>query len=175
MRDIFHRLVDYKPKDLNDIHTITTRRLPVPGLESTDRFIQFTAKRNKEGYWKIQGLHNVKNVTAGLETANAAYRAAVKKHDLQPLKRNDDDRLFNFDTAFLILKDLEQSFIGHLGQKPEKTMPQHHFSVAEALLPEPFAESLRELLATRTQKYGFLLPPRDLGLPAAQNKPPKLN
>ena len=153
LKKIFNKAAD----SFDQVADMVTRKLPVPDLEGTDKFIQFTAKRSKTGQWNITSKHNLKQVTAGLEDVSRAYQLAVSKHYGPRAYIGDLD--MNFDTAFLILKDVEESLLKYK-QTPGGEEPKHHFMSAYRLLPKQFREGLDELLFDRTAKKGQILPPK---------------
>lgn len=154
LRKIFNKAAD----SFDQVAEMVTRKLPVPDLEGTDKFIQFTAKRNKTGQWNITSKNNLKQVTAGLEDVSRAYQTAVEKHygRKAPIPGEVD---MNFDTAYLILKDMEESLLKYKAT-PGGEEPKHHFMSAYRLLPKQFREGLDDLFFDRTTKKGQILPPK---------------
>lgn len=167
----FNRAAD----SFDQVDQMVTRQLPVPDLEGTDKSIQFTAKRGKLGHWTISSKHNLRNVTYGLQKVSLAYQKACEKHAGR--KPDADGKLeMNFDTAFLILKDMEESLLKYRQTAPGEE-PKHHFMAAYRLLPEKFREGLDDLYFARAEKKGAILAPRVAEapkvLPAAKIEPKK--
>ena len=148
---------------------MVTRKLPIPGFDETsNKFIQFTARRTKEGYWTIGTKYNLKTMTAGLVTVTEAFASAATKHTGKPLDAAKETPL-NFDTAFLILRDLEESLL-----KFTKTMtgnePSYHYMEAYRLLPKQFQEGLDEIYFERNDKRA-ILPILPVETPKKADKP----
>ncbi len=72
----------------------------------------------------------------------------------------------NFDTAYLILKDMEDSLLKYRATPPGEE-PKHHFMAAYRLLPEKFREGLDDLYFSRTEKKGQILTSKSVA-PVAQ-------
>lgn len=152
IRDTFRKWTGKPPKSVNEIGIMQTRRLPIPGLEGQDKYVEFVAKRNKEGLWSITPYHNMKVVTAGLQEISNAFAATIKKHLGQ--ERNDPSTLkMNFDNALLILREMEDSVYAHTGMGAGSA-PRLHYSEAQALLPAQFVEGLDAVQAQRTKDFG---------------------
>jgi hypothetical protein len=169
LRRLFNRAAD----SFDQVRSMVTRKLPIPDLEGTTKYVQFHAKRDKQGFWTISSKHNATQVTQGFQTVSKTFQAAAQKHIGRNIEHSEDVRM-NFDTAFLILKDMEESLLKYKGTVagPE---PSHHFMAAYRLLPKQFREGLDDLLAHRTDKKGIILPPKVKpeevkALPATENK-----
>lgn len=154
IKKFFNRVAD----SFDKLTTMVTRKLPVPDMEGAGKFVQFTATRGKDGYWTISSKHNMTSITAGFQTVSRAYHQAVEKHANRTSVPGDTVSM-NFDTAFLVLKDMEESLIAHTGTVPDSE-PKHHFMHAYRLLPEQFRAGLDDLLFKRTEQKGQLLPPK---------------
>ncbi|HYD18270.1 MAG TPA: hypothetical protein VEF76_07315 [Patescibacteria group bacterium] len=149
-RKMFNRAAD----SFDQVDQMVTRKLPIPDLENTDKNIQFTATRDKLGHWTITSKHNLRNVTYGLQQVSHAFTAAVEKHTG---RKPGDDLEMNFDSAFLILKDMEESLLKYRATAAGEE-PKHHYMAAYRLLPEKFREGLDDLFFNRTEKKGQILP-----------------
>lgn len=143
----------------DDVKQMTTRQLPLPGLEGTDKFVQLTAKRTAEGYWTISMQNNVKTITAGVEDVARAYRAAITKYTHRKAVSADEVFRMNFDAAFLILRDMEESLMQHAGSTPQAE-PEGHYMAAYRLLPQAFRTQIDELYHEKQGENGGILPPR---------------
>jgi len=161
LKKIFNKAAD----SFDQVTQMVTRKLPIPDLEGTDKFIQFTAKREKSGQWTISSKHNLKQVTAGLQDVSRAYLAAAEKH-LGRRPYAGEAAEMNFDNASLILRDLEESLLKYKATLAGEE-PKHHYMAAYRLLPKQFREGLDDIFFDRTEKKGQILPPK----PAADPKP----
>lgn len=162
LRKIFNR----PAQSFDQVDQMVTRQLPIPDLEGTGKTIQFTAKRGKLGHWTISSKHNMRHVTAGLQKVSLAYQQACEKHaGRKPMGEAFE---MNFDTAFLILKDMEESLLKYRATAPAEE-PKHHFMSAYRLLPEKFREGLDEIYFARSDRKGLILPPK-AGKPALEAK-----
>ncbi len=153
MRNIFRRVAD----SFDQVKLMVTRKLPIPDMEGTGKYVEFQAKRDKQGFWTITSKHNVTSVTYGFQTVSRAYQAAVQKHTGKSV--DGDGFLMNFDTAFLILKDMEESLLKY-NNTPAGNEPVNHFMAAYRLLPQQFREGLDDLFFSRTEKKGQILSPK---------------
>lgn len=156
----------------DEVKQMTTRKLPVPGLEGTDKFVQLTAKRTKEGYWTLSIQNNIKTVTAGVQEVNRAYREAVTKYTGRRLSGSAEEFRMNFDAAFLILRDMEESLMKFRGTAPQAE-PDFHYMAAYRLLPKSFREDIDAMFFEKHEENGGILPPRAKAAPAAKNDKPK--
>lgn len=163
-RKLFNRAAD----SFDQVDQMVTRKLPIPDLEGTDKNIQFVARRGKYGHWTITSKHNLRSVTSGLQKVSHAYQAACEKHAGR--KPSGDPFEMNFDTAFLILKDMEESLLKYRAT-PSGEEPKHHFMAAYRLLPEKFREGLDDLYFSRSEKKGAILAPKGKEEPAAVAQP----
>jgi len=156
----------------DDVKQMTTRKLPVPDLEGTDKFVQLTAKRTKEGYWTISIQNNIKTVTAGVQEVSRAYREAITKYTGRRASSGNEEFRMNFDAAFLILRDMEESLIKYreAAFSPE---PDFHYMAAYRLLPQSFREQMDELFFDKHAERGGILPPKPKAVPAAKPDAPK--
>lgn len=160
IRRAFRRATGKPADSFDQVDEMITRKLPIPGFdESSNKFIQFTARRTKEGYWTIGSKYNLKSMTAGLMTATEAFAAAAEKHIGKPLAAAQETPL-NFDTAFLILRDLEESLL-KFTKTVTREEPTYHYMEAYRLLPKQFQEGLDEIYFDRNDKRAILpiLPP----------------
>ncbi len=180
MKRLFQKFSRKPPNSFDQVAEMTTRKLPVPDLEGTDIYIRFNAEKSKEGYWTISSKTNLKNVTAGLQAIGRAYQAAVQKHFGAHVEKYKDLAL-NFDTAYLILRDMEESLLKY-NNSPAGEEPARHYMGAYRLLPQQFREGLDDLAHSRTEKLGEILPPKSgtasaAGKAATPKKPdgPALN
>jgi hypothetical protein len=154
MRSIFKRVAD----SFDQVRLMVTRKLPIPDMEGTGKYVEFQAKRDKQGFWSITSKHNVTSVTYGFQNVSRAYQAAVLKHTGKSVDKGESF-LMNFDTAFLILKDMEESLLKYNNQ-PAGAEPANHFMAAYRLLPQQFREGLDDLFFSRTEKKGEILAPK---------------
>jgi hypothetical protein len=154
MKNIFKRVAD----SFDQVRLMVTRKLPIPDMEGTGKYVEFQAKRDKQGFWSITSKHNVTSVTYGFQTVSRAYQAAVLKHTGKSVDKGDEF-LMNFDTAFLILKDMEESLLKYNGTAAGAE-PANHFMAAYRLLPQQFREGLDDLFFSRTEKKGEILAPK---------------
>lgn len=172
MKKTFQRFSKRQPDSFDQVREMTTRKLPVPDLDGTSIYVQFTAEKSKEGYWTISSKTNLKSVTAGLQSVGRAYQDAVTKHFGKRVEQYKGLTL-NFDTAFLILRDMEESLLKY-NNTPAGEEPPRHYMGAYRLLPLQFREGLDDLGHNRTEKSGPILPPKPGAAPAArQDSPPK--
>jgi len=159
----------------DEVRQMTTRKLPVPDLEGTDKFVQLTAKRTKEGYWTISIDNNIKTVTAGVQEVSRAYRSAINKHTGRYVTAGDEELRMNFDAAFLILRDMEEALLKYRNT-PAGPEPAHHFMAAYRLLPTGFKEQMDDLFFSHTEEKGEILEAKKpTAAPAAKpnaQKPP---
>lgn len=162
---MFRKLFNRAASTFDQVDYMVTRKLPIPDLEGTDKHVQFIAKRTKTGQWTISSKHNLRTVTAGLQKVSHTYQAACEKHAGR--KSYGEVLEMNFDTAFLILKDMEESLL-HYRASPLTEEPKHHYMSAYRLLPEKMREGLDDLFSSRTEKKGLILPPKTLSEPVAQ-------
>jgi hypothetical protein len=168
---IFNR-ISGKPADSFDrVTDMVTRKLPVPGFGEGDKFIQVRAGRTKEGLWEINVKHNLKSVTAGLQAASDAFQSACKKHAGTTIVKNQRQNL-NFDTAFLILRDMEEALLKNAGISGGNE-PDLHYMAAYRLLPREFQEGLDEVAHARTQARGEILVEINKPTPASKPAEPK--
>lgn len=170
MKNMFRRIAT----SFDKVTLMTTRRLPVPDLEGTGKYVEFQARRDKQGFWSITSKHNVTQVTAGFQTVSRAFQAACQKHaGVVPDK--GENLLLNFDTAFLILKDMEESLLKY-NATPMGEEPGWHYMAAFRLLPQQFREGLDDLFSSRTERKGAILAPKPrkdaVAQPALKNTPP---
>lgn len=156
----------------DEVKQMTTRQLPVPGLEGTDKFVQLTAKRTKEGYWTISIQNNIKTVTAGVQDVSRAYREAISKYTGRRIGSDSDEFRMNFDAAFLILRDMEESLMKYKDTAPSAE-PDFHYMAAYRLLPQAFREQMDGLFFEKHSQNGGILPPKAKPAPAAKIEPPK--
>jgi hypothetical protein len=170
MKNLFRRIAS----SFDRVNYMATRRLPVPDLEGTGKYVEFQAHRDKQGFWSITSKHNVTQVTAGFQTVSRAFQAACVKHAGQAPEKGEDF-LLNFDTAFLILKDMEESLLRYNGT-PAGAEPGWHYMAAFRLLPQQFREGLDDLFSSRTERKGQILAPKvrkdAVAQPAAKLPPP---
>ncbi|MDP2206233.1 MAG: hypothetical protein Q8K65_08000 [Alphaproteobacteria bacterium] len=150
----------------DDVKQMTTRKLPVPDLDGTDKFVQLTAKRTKEGYWTISIQNNIKTVTNGVQEVSRAYRDAITKYTGRRISSNTDEFRMNFDAAFLILRDMEESLMKYKETAPSPE-PDFHYMAAYRLLPQAFREQMDELFFEKHAERGGILPPKPKAAPAA--------
>jgi hypothetical protein len=150
----------------DDVKQMTTRKLPVPDLDGTDKFVQLTAKRTKEGYWTISIQNNIKTVTNGVQEVSRAYREAITKYTGRRISSNTDEFRMNFDAAFLILRDMEESLMKYKETAPSPE-PDFHYMAAYRLLPQAFREQMDELFFEKHAERGGILPPKPKAAPAA--------
>lgn len=162
---MFRKIFNRAAASFDQLDYMVTRQLPIPDLEGSDKYVQFIAKRAKSGNWTISSKHNLRMVTAGLQKVSHAYQAACEKH--LGRKSFGDAPEMNFDTAFLILKDMEESLLRYRATPP-KEEPKHHYMAAYRLLPEKLREGLDDLFFSRTEKKGLILQPKALVEPVAQ-------
>lgn len=156
----------------DDVKQMTTRKLPVPGLEGTDKFVQLSAKRTKEGYWTISIQNNIKTVTGGVQEVSRAYREAITKYTGRRIGSNAEEFRMNFDAAFLILRDMEESLMKYKDSAPSAE-PDFHYMAAYRLLPPSFREEMDDLFFQKHAEKGGILPPKPKAVPAARQIPPK--
>jgi hypothetical protein len=151
----------------DDVKQMTTRQLPVPGLEGSDKFVQLTAKRTKEGYWTISIQNNLKTVTAGVQETSRAYREAITKYTGRRITNNTDEFRMNFDAAFLILRDMEESLMKFKDTAPQAE-PDFHYMAAYRLLPRAFREQMDEIFFDKHGENGGILPQKPKPAPQAE-------
>jgi|GEM_PF-1369903 len=158
----------------DEVKEMTTRKLPVPDLEGTEKFVQLNAKRTKDGYWTINIQNNIKTVTAGVQEVSRAYRSAITKHTGRYVSGSDDtDFRMNFDAAFLILRDMEESLLKYR-DTPPGAEPDKHFMAAYRLLPQAFREQMDDIFFDRTAEKGEILAAKKpQATPAAKPNTPK--
>lgn len=132
-----------------------TRELPIPDLEGTKKYIQFTAKKGKDGLWSITSSHNVKSVTGGIVEISKAWRAAQTKYLGVAA---DSDFKMTFDTAFLMLRDMEESLLKYRESEPGAE-PKGHYMHAYRLLPQGLKTKLDDTYFSYMRTKGQILPP----------------
>lgn len=169
MKNIFRRFSRKSADSFDQVDKMVTRELPIPDLEGSNIYIQFKAEREKDGLWKIRSFTNLKNVTSGLQAVGQAYQKAVAKHFGKHVEKYKDLCL-NFDTALLILRDMEESLLRHSGAHAGDE-PARHYMAAYRLLPQSFREGLDELAQSRAEKHGEILPSKAKA-PAPAEKAP---
>lgn len=168
MKNFFRRVTGRPVDSFDQVTRMTTRKLPIPDLETTNKFVRFTAKRTKEGYWEITSDTNMKSVTAGFQLVQEGFQNAVEKHLGQKLTKGYTQP-YNFDTAFLILRDMEESLLKRAGSEA-KNEPDGHYMAAYRLLPRKYQEGIDDIHQTRTEKAGPAVAPKDppIAQPAAK-------
>jgi hypothetical protein len=154
-------------RSFDDVRYMRTRRLPVPGLNDPDKYFIFEAKRGDDGYWKVEGKHNLRNVTSGVEDVSKAFADVFRKHAGQRSALLAS-YIFNFDAAFMILREMEEAVLAHNGDAAPTPEPDHHFMAAYRLLPQAFRTTLDETYFRGLREKGPVLAPKK---PAAENKP----
>ena len=178
--NIFNKTAD----SFDRVRHMVTRRLPIPDLEGTGKYVEFHAKRDKQGFWTISSKHNVTSVTHGFQTVSRAFQAACLKHTGR-VPDKSENFLMNFDTAFLVMKEMEEALLKY-NSTPAGNEPPNHFMAAYRLLPQQFREGLDDLYFNRTEKKGEILAPKvkkdpkdAIAQPAVKDppapKPPKPN
>jgi hypothetical protein len=172
--NIFNKTAD----SFDRVRFMTTRRLPIPDLEGTGKYVEFQAKRDKQGFWTITNKHNVTSVTFGFQTVSRAFNAACIKHAGRAPGRGETF-LMNFDTAFLIMKDMEEALLKY-NTTPAGAEPANHYMAAYRLLPQQFREGLDDLFFSRAQRKGEVLESKakkdPVAQPAVKNpEPPRPN
>ena len=81
----------------------------------------------------------------------------------------------NFDAAFLILRDMEESLLKYRNT-PAGPEPAHHFMAAYRLLPAGFKEQMDDLFFSHADEKGEILAPKKpTATPAAKPNAPKTN
>lgn len=168
LRDFFRKTV----KSFDDLREMVTRDLPIPGFEGTDKYIRFAAHRDSEGYWSITTKTNITTVTVGVETVTQAYQAAMLKHTGKVPGRGQVFKM-NFDTVFLILRDMEEALLKYRDNVAKQEPPRHYMS-AYRLLPDRLRTDIDDLYFLRNREKGQILKPRPPG-PAAPPEGAKPN
>lgn len=136
-----------------------TRELPIPDLEGTNKYIQFIAKKGKDGLWTISSQNNIKSVTGGILQVSDAWRAVQNKY----LGRTGDtDFKMTFDNAFLILRDLEEALLKYRNTEP-KEEPKGHYMHVYRLLPQGLKTKLDDTYFLHQRTKGSILPPAPKG------------
>ncbi|MDY0008295.1 MAG: hypothetical protein RBS08_01190 [Bdellovibrionales bacterium] len=158
----------------DDVKQMTTRKLPFPGLEGSDKFIQLTAKRTREGYWTISSQTNIKTVTGGVQDVSRAYRQAVSKYTGRSASSSGEEFRMNFDAAFLILRDMEESLIRYKDSAPTPE-PDFHYMAAYRLLPQAFREQMDDIFHEKHGENGGILPAKPKPQSPANSTPPRNN
>lgn len=164
--DSFFRRISRKAaKSIDEVDRMYTRRLPIPGLANSKRFIIFFAERNNAGQWKVFSQDNyvvdAGKITTEMKLSSAAIQKAFTKHISRGVTK---DLKMNFDQAFLVLRELEEAYLQHANKTPDKE-PFDHYMAAYRLLPRQFQESLDEIYKSRLAEGGIL--------PAKPTAPPQ--
>jgi hypothetical protein len=171
MKSWFNR----RAKSFDDVKEMVTRKLPVPDMGGDDKFVQFTARRDSEGYWTLSSKNNLKTVTQGVETLSQAFQKAIDKHlscaRAQTPNLRQKQSLMTFDSAFLILRDMEQSLLAFTGEAA-KEEPANHYMAAWRLMPQRLQESLNAEAERRDAGADSALFPKNN---PAIKPPPALN
>lgn len=156
----FFRKISGKPADsFEQVQQMVTRPLPIPGLEGPGKPIVFVAKRTKEGLWQIGAKYDLRKTTGSLDRMDEIFVKAMEKHAGKKFK-SASELLLNFDNAFLMLRDLEESLLAAAGRSPSSE-PSDHFMEAYRLLPRQFRESLDDIHFARMEKTSILSSPKD--------------
>lgn len=134
---------------------MVTRELPIPDLEGTKKYIQFIAKKDKDGLWTITSNNNVKSVTGGIIEVSKAWSAVQTKY---LGVASDSGYKMTFDSAFLILRDMEESLLKYRETEPGAE-PKGHYMHAYRLLPQGLKTRLDETYFSYMRTKAPILPP----------------
>ena len=91
MKNMFRRITGRPADSFDQVEEMNTRKLPIPDLEATDKFVQFTAKRTKEGYWTISYKNNVKSSFLFNRSSGGSATSGAFPEELSAAK-NDESR-----------------------------------------------------------------------------------
>lgn len=133
---MIHRLFRKAAKSFDRVKCMVTRKLPLPDLGDTGHTLQFTARRDEMGYWTVVGHHNISTITDGVEKINDAYRSVISRHTGVPVADLRDSMRMTFDTAFIILREMEEITLAHHHPSALGPEPVNHYMGAYRLLPE---------------------------------------
>ena len=162
-------------KHFDDVTEMVTRKLPIPDIDDDDKYVQFVARRDENGYWAISSRNNVHTVTEGIEHVSRAFQSALHKHLSESLNASQTKRQkqgeMTFDNAFIILRDLEKSVLAHAETLAAGAEPKNHFMAAWRLMPPKLQTRLNtetEYRDTHTHTPLFPSPKKDKKPPPPQ-------
>jgi hypothetical protein len=167
-RSVFRKMAGKPPETFDEVNYMTTRALPLPDKGNMYPYLRFTAEKDKHGRWTIYTDSNdiwSAKYYQGYKLSNAAVRAAIAKHSTSTA--NGDNKL-NFDSAFMILRELEEAHLKYSNKQPTEKESSTHYMVAFRLLPPQFQEVLEDLYKSRLEKSD-ILPPK--AAPALKPQP----
>lgn len=153
---MFKRIFNKTASSFDEVKAMLTRKLPLPGLGDGDKFIQIRAERRKSGYWALTFKHNLRTVTAHSEETMRCFQRALKKHtgkhhDIFDRFGDPAECVVNFDSAFLVLREMEETMQKLSPTLPPAEEPAHHYMTAYRLMPQTFRENIDYLYFARMQ------------------------
>lgn len=169
-KNLFNKVMRKPPDSFDQVKMMVTRKLPIPGLEGTRVFVAFNAKRNKEGFWEIGSMTDLQNITSGFQLVQEAFKQAVLRHSNKAWR---DGQAFNFDTAYLILREMEESLFKHAGMTVSGGEPKNHFMAAYRLCHQQFQQALDDTFNGRLGKGGNGVLPSKIAQPQPAAKNPE--
>lgn len=158
IKSFFRKMTGRPARSLEAVDEMYTRRINISEDKKRPLFVQFVAERKADGYWKIFDISD--NEWQYLPLIHSRQHIkAVQKVFSKHLGRNSKEDSMNFDEAFLILRELEESYLKYTGKQagPE---PFDHYTAAFRLVPTQFHESMEEIYQKRRGE-GDILPPRE--------------
>ena len=138
-------------KTCGEVDRMCTRKLPIKNAGKVDSSIYFLGKKNKTGHWGLFSINKGPIPPKELTLLENTLRAIYKKH----LGQSSTEDSMNFDEAFLILRELEETYLKHGAAAPD-TEPFDHYMAASRLLPKQFREGLDDLYRTRQPEKEIL-------------------
>ena len=156
IRKAFRKIIGKPFESLEDMDKMVTRDLPIPDHGEPGHYIRFMAKRKSDGHWKILSQNNLEVIPEGFGKIVDAYQRVEQRHCMEITGKK---KPINFDTAFLILREIEETLLKYESRKSVLTKePAHHFMQAWRLAPKPLQDGLDELYAIRTAPGPVLEP-----------------
>jgi len=157
-KSVFRKVAGLPAQSFNDMDRMETRPLPIPGRRPDEGiYLQFSAKRDNHGRWAIEIHSNdlwFVKLMPGYDLSMAAVKAALEKHGAGETVK---DKKVSFDTAYLVLRELEEAHLKYSNVRPSLAEPSSHYTRAHSLLPQLFREGLDDLYQARLPK-GDIMP-----------------
>jgi hypothetical protein len=161
LKRAFRKIAGMPDKSFDEVDRMTTRELSIPDSRDRSLYIQFVAEQDSKGKWDIYLSGNdlwFAKWQPGFKLSAEALQTAREKHGASNGKTS-------FETAFIILRELEEAHLKYSNMKPYPEEPSYHYMRACRLLPRAFQEGLEDLYKAAAAKGKNLLPSK-------QTRPP---
>lgn len=172
IKSVFRRLSGKPPSSFDEVTIMDTHPLPLPGSEKNGAHISFGAQRDSTGQWAFSGGVYGTGTRLKKEVMDEfveSVKAALRKHTGNASLNKG--RKVNFDTAFMILREVEEAYFQRANAVPaDGKKPANHYTAAYRLLPSKYAEAIDEMYKKSLEKGPTVLS-RLASAPAAQNLP----